>query len=130
MADPAQRIAWQRAVELSADIEIAMRKDIANAGPLLGILAKARDAAAEAIAALVTVDAEEPKEIRRLQNEAQRFTDMVRWLTEMLAAGVDADEGIGDEERTELIDLLAESIEDADITPEAVGLSQEQVHDA
>lgn len=108
MNDPVSRLALSRVALISADIEEQLTARAEHGmRPLIAVLAKARAEAADALAALVDVDAENAPEVRRLQNEVRRFADLVRWLKEIVAAGLDDRFEVEDAERDELERLIA-----------------------
>jgi|GEM_PF-6332882 len=51
------------------------------------VLLKARHSAAKALIDLAEADAEDPKEIRRLQNEVRRYFDILGWVNQAIASG-------------------------------------------
>ena len=108
MSDPVGLLALARAQILSEDVEeqlTARGRD--GYRPLAAVLGRARLAAAEALAAIVSVDPEvDPKEIRRLQNEVRRFEDLVCFLRQILLEGRERALEIADAERQELEDLI------------------------
>jgi hypothetical protein len=106
--DPVASLALDRAALLSADIEeqlTARGKD--GMRPLIAVLAKARREAAAAIAALVDTPPDDPAAIARLQNEVRRFSDLVRFLREIVMDGLDERYEVADAERDELERLVA-----------------------
>ncbi len=108
MTDPVSRLALARAVLISADIEEQLTaRNEHGTRPLVAVLAKARREAAEALTLLVDADAENAPDLRRLQNEVRRFADLVRWLKEIVAAGLDDRFEVNDAERDELEEIVA-----------------------
>ena len=108
MPDPITRLALSRVALISADIEEQLTARTEHGmRPLIAVLAKAKGQAADALAALIDVDAENAPEVRRLQNEVRRFADLVRWLKEIVAAGLDDRFEVEDAERDELEQLVA-----------------------
>jgi len=106
--DPILSLALERAALVSADIEeqlTARGKD--GMRPLIAVLAKARREAADAMAALADVDARRIDEVQRLQHRIWRFADLVRWLKEIVADGLDQRYEVADAERDELERLVA-----------------------
>lgn len=105
MIDPVKRAAMQRAVTASAELEVEL---MATRGtrPLLAVLAKARSRASDATVALSDVDPEDPKAIRKLQNEIKVFDLLIEWMTQIVAEGFEASDALSEEE----IDDLAQSI--------------------
>jgi len=108
MIDPVSRLALARVALISADIEEQLTARAEHGmRPLIAVLAKAKGEAAEALAALVDADADNASDLRRLQNEVRRFADLVRWLKEIVAAGLDDRFDVDDAERDELERLVA-----------------------
>lgn len=105
MATAAERLADQRAIALSADIQIQLDR---NAGlrPMVAILAKAREQAALAMNSLVYADASNPESIRGYQNEVRRYDDLVAWCQEIFNEGIEADRRIDEADRIEFSNLI------------------------
>jgi hypothetical protein len=110
MMDALSRLALVRAEAAAADVEAQLSMS-GGERPVLVMLQMAKQEAALAIAALVNVDADDPKKIRRLQNEVLRFIDLCRWIGDVLAAGSEAAQQISDEDRNELIEILSQTTE-------------------
>ncbi|WP_213287585.1 hypothetical protein [Bradyrhizobium sp. sGM-13] len=121
--DPVYAAALRRTSRLSIDLEAQLLSKL-KSEPLLVVLHTAKEQAAEALAALVDVDAEDPKAIRALQNEVTRFDDMVRWLKQMLIDGPEADRELGALQMQEARELIL-SDEDA----AQLGIPTEGTHD-
>lgn len=103
--DALVRLAEVRIVKASADLEVQLsRRD--DSSPTLHILRELRARAAESLAALVSVDPEDPKAIRDLQNEVKRYDEWLVWMKELIAEGKSVDDKMQEEEREELFDLL------------------------
>lgn len=128
MHDPIVRLAHLRIIKLSHDLDrqLANRRDCA---PVLEILHRLQDRAAESLAALATCDTEDPKAIRLLQNEVKRYDEWVGWLREIMSEGVDYDKEISAEERDEMIDMLTQTPDGAREAME-LGLINLDQHDA
>lgn len=96
--------------ELIAVIETAVQIErdflVKEGGPVLAVLARAREESALALARLVTVDPNEPRDIIALQNDIQRYRDLVRWLAETIQAAKDAEPFINEEVREDLREVL------------------------
>jgi hypothetical protein len=108
--NPVTRAALERAIEISCDVEVQMTSR-EGFQPVLALLERARIEAADAIVALTTVDADEPKAIRQAQNRIACFDMIVGWLNELVAQGKDADVRLSDEDRADIaesIGLLSE----------------------
>ncbi len=111
MLDALSSAALDRAVTLSADVEIQLKGGGGRA-PVLALLAKARAAAVTAIVKLAEVDPEDPKAVRALQNDIKCFDRIVEWLREIVADGFDADEELAAREREQLADAVLGSADD------------------
>lgn len=104
MDSAAERLALQRVIVLSAKIEAILTSK--GQDVLLAVLSRARARAADALTALITVDAEDPKQIRALQNEFELFGLLVDHLREIVADGVAADDAITEATRDEYAELI------------------------
>jgi hypothetical protein len=112
--DPVVSLALERAALISADIEEQLTaRNEHGMRPLVAVLAKARREAADALAALVDVDAKRVDEVQRLQHRVWRFADLVRWLQELTADGLDRRYEVSDAERDELERLVAPGDDEA-----------------
>lgn len=76
------------------------------AGPTAIILARAQRESAEALAQLVTVNPEDAKEILRLQNLVNRYRDILRFVSEALNEGKDAQDRLDTEDVDEISKVL------------------------
>jgi hypothetical protein len=126
--DPLSILAMQRIVAQSADIE-AQLSVLHGCRPVLTVLIMARDRAAAALGSLATVDPEDPKQIRFLQNEVGRFADLVEFFGVIVQSGFDFDQEISSAEREEMIDMLSRSTEGQEEL-EDLGLLQREANDA
>jgi hypothetical protein len=108
MIDPVLRLAQIKVIKASAEIEaeLSMRRNF-----LIPMLDRFRDKAAESLAALAFVDAENPKAIRLLQNEVKKYDELMDDLRSIVVEGIVAEQEITDEEREEYLDLLVETSE-------------------
>lgn len=93
---------------MSAELEVQL-SSVPGGGPSVEVLRRLRERAAESLAALVIVDAEDPKAIRLLQNEVKRYDEWIAWLREIISEGITYDKQFTDDERNEIIDMLAAS---------------------
>jgi hypothetical protein len=117
MTDALSRAALHRAVSLSAEIEVQLYAK-EGSRPIVALLSKAQDAAAEAIVALADVDAEDPTAIRKLQNDIVCYDRILEWLKEIVAEGVDAGALLDDDSREDIAAVLGLDGEDGtDIAP-------------
>lgn len=121
--DPVYRLALQRAVRLSASVEVELTSKV-RSEPLLVVLHTAREQAAEALTSLAEVDPTDANTIRSLQNEVARFKDLTRWLKQMLIDGFEAERELNDMQIEEARGLI---IDDQDAA--ALGISNQGGHD-
>jgi hypothetical protein len=113
-ADPIVRIARQRIIRLSAELEVELANLPHGGGPSLEILRRLRDRAAESLAALPFLnvyDEADRLKIVTLQNEVKRYDEWVGWWREIVSSGITYDKEMSQEEREELVDLLSQSAE-------------------
>jgi hypothetical protein len=108
--DPLFRLARQRAVTDSIDIEVQLSA-MQGARPLVTMVCMARDEAAEAMKALSIADAEDANLIRTLQNLIARYDNMVRWIRDIIQDGILADQEITEEDREDMLDVLGQTQE-------------------
>lgn len=116
MTDAAVDLLWTaHAVALSRDIEEQMTARARDGfRPLVAALQLARVEAGQAVAALCDVDPDDAKEIRALQNQVQRFRDLVRFFKAIATAGIEAEIALSDEDREDLERLVAPPRDPAD----------------
>lgn len=101
--DPVELVAMQRVIDMSARVE----GELLNlSSPMVMMLHRARKEAAAAMIQLVDVDFTKTEEIRLLQNKIMRFSDMVRWLKDIVREGIENDQRITNEQRDELANIL------------------------
>lgn len=113
LRDPVLRLARQRIVRLSAEIEAELRSRQFH-GPMLEILHRLRERAAESLAILAFSNLDDPAgliEAKTLQNEVKRYDEMIGLMRDILHEGRDYDSEISAEEREELADMLMMSEE-------------------
>lgn len=85
---------------LTAALEVERQiGDTKSVGPVLAMLAFARDDAVVSLAALVHVDAEKPDLVRKLQNDVNRYTDLLAWILKLNQEGWEVQREIEDGER-------------------------------
>ena len=108
--DALSKLALARTQAAASDIEAQL--SIKNGQrPVVMMLQYAKIEAASALGALVSADPEDPKLIRKLQNEVARFDDLCRWLREVVIAGKEAEEELTDADRNEMIEILGQDEE-------------------
>ncbi|HLN09337.1 MAG TPA: hypothetical protein VK281_10320, partial [Xanthobacteraceae bacterium] len=121
------------AIALSRDIEEQMTARVQDGfRPLVVMLHMARKEAGEAVAALCDVEPDNAAEIRNLQNQVHRFRDLIRFARRIVAAGIDAEHQVGDDERDELERLIAPpgDVSDTDREAEMIRLGINPQRDA
>lgn len=116
MTDAGEILAQRRAIELSAKVVTILTTKGEDA--LVTVLAKAQKRATAAYVGLSMVDPEDPKAIRRLQNEIAIYTDLIEHVRQIVIDGAEADEEFSNA-REEFADLVI-SDEDA----EALGITK------
>jgi hypothetical protein len=118
--DPIDLIWAAHAVTLSRDIKEQMTARAAEGfRPLVVMLHMARLEAAHAVVALCDVDPTRAEEIRALQNQVARFRDLIRFTRNIVAAGIDAEHRVGDDDRAELEKLIAPPDDTVDVERQA-----------
>lgn len=111
MHDPILRLAQQRIVSASADIEVQL---ISKNGcrPVLLVLLKARNEAAIALARLADLpEGATIEEVRTLQHEVKRYADILEWFRDVVREGISLDREISNEDREEMVELLTQTPE-------------------
>ena len=101
MSEATERLALEHAIRISAQLEVQLTKKDAFR-PVLAILHKARGLAQGAISELARVDPENPRLIRDLQNEIAVYQQMVNFVRELIAAGIEADQQISETDEYEI----------------------------
>lgn len=71
-------------------------------GPILHLMACSRAEAAEALLALIDVDAEQPSVVRKLQNKIRAHFDLLRWAGKTINEGEQIYESMKIEEREDM----------------------------
>lgn len=108
--DPLSRLAMARAAAAAVDIE-AQLAVTEGCRPIVLMLQRAKVDAAVALANLTEASPEDPHLIRKLQNEISRYSDIYRWLADVISAGREAEQQISDEDRDEMIETLGQTPE-------------------
>lgn len=103
--DAIERLADERLLELSTDIQVQLEKGTALR-PVAYMLAEARKKAAKAILLFIDVDPHDWKLILRLQNEIKVYDDMVTAARSVIAHGEDAKHRITEKDRAELESIV------------------------
>jgi hypothetical protein len=133
MADQLVKLAREHAMlartrDLSADIEVQL-SGLQGGRPVIEILRRLRDEAAEAMVGLVLVDAENIIKVRDLQRKVLQFDDYFRVVKDIVHDGIEADKTLSTEELDEFRDELLETEEGAETAAE-LGLIDKEQHDA
>lgn len=101
----AERLAEQRAIALSAELEVQLDRQ-AGTRPVIAMLAKARNLAFVAMNTLIYTDPADVEKVRGLQHEVRRYDDLVAWCHEIFVEGLEADVRLTEEERREFSDII------------------------
>lgn len=110
-----RKAALQAMFRLSVDTELALFHDSQKNGPLLAVLVAARNDAIGALVGLAKQDPADVEAMRKLQNEVQRFIDLVTHTKGIIESGEQAQAELEPEAQQEIRDLLlAENGEQAD----------------
>lgn len=89
--DVPHRAALQALVRLSANTELELfHKVKQQSSPLLHVMLCARKDAIDALSKLPKCDPENSKDIRTLQNEVQRYLDLISYVQSILDSGDEA----------------------------------------
>lgn len=107
------RTALQAVVRLSADAELELFHN-RKRGPLTSVLLQAREDAIQGLIGLVNAPPADTENIRQLQNEVQRYVDLLTYTRKTLESGDEAIQEMRPEDQEEFRRLLVEeSREDA-----------------
>lgn len=105
--DVDQKTALQALFKLSVDTNLEFVKEKTEAGPLFVFMVTARRDAIDALSGLVKVDPAKIEDVRKLQNEVQRFIDTVSFVDELFRKGDEAAQVLSEIEAEEMRDLIA-----------------------
>src|SRR5208282_3128592 len=108
---PIIRLAKERLVRASMEIEIQLRKDVEGSAPVLILLAKGRERAAAAIWDLVHADPSNTELVRGMQNEVRLYQMLVDWVTEIITAGREAEQELSEEDRDLTLEAVVSQLE-------------------
>jgi hypothetical protein len=105
--DSLEALADEQLWLLAEDIKLQLEKGVdKGTRPLLYLLAQQRKRAAAALIGIINTDANKADEIRRLQQEAKLYFDLMENVRAMLQAGREADRRIAENEREALSNAL------------------------
>lgn len=106
MSDPVIGIAHDRLMAIMGiDLKVQLERGTGTR-PMLWLLAKAKEKAADSMALLIKVDPTDAEAIRTLQNDVVMFEDFVTWCKELLARGREADHALAEADRAEIADYM------------------------
>lgn len=105
MNDPIAQLADARLLETAADLQVQLERGTAMR-PVLYMLIRARERAAEAMTKLVEIDASEEGAIRALQNEVRLYGDMVESCRDLMEAGRTQMLAIKENDRETMAELI------------------------
>jgi len=108
--DPITRLAKQRIIKLSAELEVQLGA-VSGSGPTLEILKRLKERAAESLAAMAFLnifEREDRIKFLTLQNEVKRYDEWLAWIAEVVAEGKQYDQELTAEDREEMLDYLAQ----------------------
>lgn len=97
-------------LSMEAELELfhgAQTKD----SPLMAVLLSTREAAAAALDAMVKVDPADTEAVRKLQNEVQRYLDLVKYTQDLLDSG---DQAMNEMEPEDIEEMRALLINEGD----------------
>jgi hypothetical protein len=86
--------------------ELEFIKQATKAGPLFQVMMAARRDAITALGQLPHIDPAKTEDLRKLQNEVQRFADLVAYVKRILEGSDEAIKLLRSEEAEELRDLV------------------------
>lgn len=130
MKDPIFEVAHDRAIQLSAEIEVQLSGAVGTS-PILAMLELAKAECAIAMNQLVRADPMKHDEVHALQGECLRFDSLIRWLSKLVAKGFEADKELTEAERNDYADMIVSNPDalDPDEAEEA-GIIQGILRDA
>lgn len=104
--DVSRKTALQALVHVSALAELELFRSKYKSSPLMHVLLAARRDAIDAMKGLVNVDPADTEGVRKLQNEVQRFFDILTFTQGILDGGEEAIAELEPGEIEELRELL------------------------
>lgn len=128
-SDPTVRLGQQRNIADAWDIDSQLSA-MRGCRPIVSMLVKAKNEAAEALSALAFADPNDPKVIMELQNCVKRFDDLVRWVREMIADGSLARSIVDETDEQEMSDFIHDGPPDVREEADELGLKTGDTHDA
>lgn len=107
-----QKAGLQVLVNLSHDTDLEFIKQRTKKGPLFVFMVVCRREAIQALQGLVHVDPASPELVRKLQNEVQRFLDLVEFVKKVSSQGFESALQLRTEEENELREVMEAEIGD------------------
>lgn len=105
--DAIERLALERAVKLSAVLEVQLEKN-PKLQPMAAILGLAKEQAALAMRGLVFVEPTDVEKVRAFQHEVRRYDDLVAWARKIVVEGKEADRRLAEIDRLEMEMLVTD----------------------
>src|SRR4051812_2940904 len=102
-----QKAAMHAAFQLAVNVNLEFVAQKTKKGPLFFVMVLARQDAIQALQALVHVDPDKPEDIRKLQNEVQRFLDLLTYVSRIFEMGDEAEAQLNAEAVEEVRELVA-----------------------
>lgn len=103
--DAIERLALNRAVQISAELEVQLDQN-AKIRPMIAVLDLAREQAVLAMRGLVFEEPTNIEKIRAFQFEVRRYDDLVAWVHKLIVDGKEADRRIDELDRIEFDEIL------------------------
>lgn len=111
MYHPLKSAALNHVIRLSAELEVQLTGKEGHR-PMLEILARAREAAAEAMIALTMVKPTDADLIREQQNIVSRYTDLIHFTREILVEGIEGDQIVAYDAQEDILESVGLSEQD------------------
>lgn len=105
MKDPIDDLSDRALFTLSVDLRLQLEKN-AGTRPMLFLIHRQREKAANAVHGLVNAPPDGHMQIREFQNEVKLYVDMVDACKELLSAGYDLESQFDDADRQDISDLM------------------------
>lgn len=91
--------------------------DVTEPGtPLHWVLRRAKKCSSEAMQALTTVSPHDPHKIAALQNEANRYSDLVSFIHETIRDAEEAHHALEEEDREDILSIMERAAEEGGST--------------
>lgn len=103
-----QRTAHQAMVRLAHDADLEFIRERTKTGPLFAFMYESRRMAIEALVNLAHVDPIDAEGVRKLQNEVQRFIDVLAFVRGLFDKGYESAKILKTDDADELRELVGE----------------------